>query len=584
MNAAGEPFTDRLPVADGARSWRELTRACRGHHLVLITAGLLGLLSAAFGLITPAVVGRLVDLIETGSASMCTVVVASTIMVVASIASVVGTALTTVLAARVYQSVLADLRERLAATALAVPQRSVERAGTGDLISRTSDDVTEIADAAPQVVPAFTRSTFTVLVTFAGMAALDWRYAAALAGVLPVYALTLRWYLATAPRIYHSERAAMSGRAQQILESVRGFETVLGFGLAERRHRAVLNSSWTVVAHSLRARTVQNMFFGRLNLAEYLGLSAILATGFLLIHTGYSTVGAATTAALLFLRLFGPINQLLFVVDVLQSVLASLNRMVGVLTLQAPVQGTAPAGARSAQNVAEEVRLDGITFAYNGDRPVLAHIELTIAAGERVAIVGASGAGKSTLAGIVAGLHDPQTGTVFRPRDIAVITQESHVFAGTLRDNLTLAAPGAPDGDLMAALEATGASALLERLPHGLDSRIGLAGHMLSAAQAQQIALARVVLADPQLAILDEATAEAGSAQAEALDRAVEAVLHGRTGLIIAHRLPQAAACDRIVVLDGGRIVQEGTHAVLLATDGVYSRLWESWVRLRPTA
>lgn len=414
-------------------------------------------------------------------------------------------------------------------------------------------------------------AAFTIAVTLVGVTVLDPWYGLALTVILPVYVVTLRWYLRAGPRVYLAERAVMSGRAQQLLESQRGYATVLGFGLAERRHEQVLRASWAVAVHTLRTRTVQNMFFGRLNLAEYLGMAGILVAGFVLISNGLSTVGAATTAMLLFLRLFGPINQLLLVVDVLQSVLASLSRMVGVVTM--PAAGRETEGRPDVPGV----RLDAVRFSYDGMRPALDGVDVTIPAGQRVAIVGASGAGKTTLAGVVAGIHEPDDGRVSRPRRTAVVTQELHVFSGTLRDNLTLATPGVGDDDILAALRATGAETVVEVLPDGLDTRVGATGHPLTGAQTQQLALARLVLVDPDLAILDEATAEAGSSHAGLLDSAAHAALRGRTGIVIAHRLSQARTCDRILVMDRGRIIEDGTHAGLVAAGGVYAGLWAAW-------
>ncbi len=209
--------------------------------------------------------------------------------------------------------------------------------------------------------------------------------------------------------------------------------------------------------------------------------------------------------------------------------------------------------------------------------PVLEDITLDIPAGEHLAVVGASGAGKTTLAAVIAGIHPPDTGTVERPTRTALITQEVHVFAGTLRDNLTLSAPEASDEQVCAALDATGAAGLLDILPDGLDTLVGGGGHALTDAQAQQIALARVVLADPELAIFDEATAEAGSTDSGLLDRAAEAALRGRTGIVIAHRLSQAATCDRIVVMERGHITETGRHDELLAAAGRYAGLWAVW-------
>ncbi|MCR1782571.1 ABC transporter ATP-binding protein/permease [Nocardioides carbamazepini] len=561
-----------LPIASGPETAREVWRLTHGHRLQLAATGVLGIVSTGVDLITPAAIGFLVDRVQAGTADLTTVLTVTVAMALSAVLGATGTAVTIVLATRAYHAILATLRERLVGRALTLPQHLVERAGTGDLISRSSDDVTAVADAAPAVIPVLTVTVFTIVVSLGGLAAVEWPYAAAFAVVLPVYALAMRWYLRTGPRVYRAERAAMSARAQQILESQRGYATVLGFGLAERRHRAVMTDSWGVAVQSLRARAVQSMLNGRLNLGEFLSLTAVLVVGFVLIDHGASSVGGATTAMLLVLRLLGPVNQLLFVIDTLQSALASLSRMIGVVTIpQDAGEPKAPTGAGSA------VRLREVTFRYDGGPRVLDDITLDLPAGQHVAVVGASGAGKSTLAAVIAGIHPPGAGTVARPGHVAVITQEVHVFAGTVRDNLTLAAPEATDREIRAALDATGAVGLLDLTPGGLDTVVGMGGHPLTDAQAQQLALARVLLADPDLAILDEATAEAGSAHAEQLDRAVLAVLAGRSGLVIAHRLSQAAVCDRIIVLEHGRITETGTHAGLVAAGGGYAGLWSVW-------
>ncbi|WP_327398112.1 ABC transporter ATP-binding protein [Streptomyces phaeochromogenes] len=573
--AASDAGLPGLPVASGRETVREVWRLSHGYRLRLAATGVLGIVSTGVDLIVPVAIGFLVGRVQAGTADLATVLTVTVVMALSAVLGAAGTALTIVLATRVYHSILAALREELVSRAMTLPQHLVERAGTGDLISRSSDDVTAVADAAPAVIPVLTVTAFTIVVSLGGLAALEWPYAAAFAAVLPVYVLAVRWYLRIGLGVYRAERTAMSARAQQILESQRGYATVIGFGLAEQRHRAVMTDSWRVARQSLRARTVLSMLNARLNLGECLSLAAVLVVGFVLIDHNASTVGGATTAMLLVLRLLGPVNQLLLVIDTLQSALASLSRMIGVVTIPiSPSDGPAQAASTA-------VRLDEVSFRYGQGPRVLDDITLDIPSGQRVAVVGVSGAGKTTLAGVVAGIHLPEAGRVTRPSRTAMITQEVHVFAGTLRDNLTLAAPGATDRDLRAALEATGAASVLDVLPDRLDTLVGVGGHSLTDAQAQQLALARLLLADADLVILDEATAEAGSAYAGQLDRAADAVLAGRTAVVVAHRLSQAATCDRIMVMERGRIIETGTHGELVDAGGVYAGLWTAWEAAR---
>ncbi|WTW98391.1 ABC transporter ATP-binding protein/permease [Streptomycetaceae bacterium NBC_01309] len=573
--AASDAGPPGLPIASGRETVREVWRLSRGYRLRLAATGVLGIVSTAVDLIVVVAIGLLVDRVQAGTADLATVLTVTAVMALSAVLGAAGTALTIVLATRVCHSILAALREQLVSRAMTLPQHLVERVGTGDLISRSSDDVTAVADAAPAVIPVLTVTAFTIVVSLGGLAALEWPYAAAFAVVLPVYALAVRWYLRIGLGVYRAERTAMSARTQQILESQRGYATVLGFGLAEQRHRAVMTDSWRVAGQSLRARTVLSMLNARLNLGECLSLAAVLVVGFVLIDHNASTVGGATTAMLLVLRLLGPVNQLLLVIDTLQSALASLSRMIGVVTI--PFSSSdVPAQAASTA-----VRLDKVSFRYGEGPRVLDGITLDISSGQRVAVVGVSGAGKTTLAGVVAGTHLPEAGRVTRPSRTAMITQEVHVFAGTLRDNLTLAAPGATDRDLRTALDATGAASILDVLPDRLDTLLGVGGHPLTDAQAQQLALARLLLTDADLVILDEATAEAGSTYAGQLDRAADAVLAGRTAVVVAHRLSQAATCDRIMVMERGRVIETGTHEELVDAGGVYAGLWTAWEAAR---
>jgi ATP-binding cassette, subfamily C, bacterial len=375
---------------------------------------------------------------------------------------------------------------------------------------------------------------------------------------------------------------------QSLLESVGGARTVRAFRLAGGHLETLRRRSLDAVDLTLQGVVLQTRFFARLNLAEYLGLSAVLATGWVLVREDATTIGGATAAALYFHSLFGPVNVALFLVDRTQAALASLARLVGVAELAAPAApattGAAPVPADGA------VTAHGVTHAYRTGHDVLRDVDLDVPAGGRIALVGGSGAGKTTLARIVAGVQPATRGTVrlggvevgdlpagVLRREVALLTQEVHVFAGPLAADLRLAAPAATDDELRAALDTVGATAWVDALPDGLATVVGDGGHRLTVAQAQQLALARLVLTNPRVAVLDEATADAGSAGARVLEAAADRALAGRTGIVVAHRLTQAARADLVVVLDAGLVVEQGTHEELVAAGGRYARLWAAW-------
>lgn len=534
--------------------------------------------ASAFALVLPATLGRLVDIAQTGSdpeAAIIAVAWAAASIGGAVIIGAAASALGFFGVSRIVEPVLARLREQVVSATLTLPQRVVDRVGGGDLVARATDDVALAADTLPGTIPIVARSGFAIVLTLIGLAVLDPWFLLIVVIVAPIHVYAVRRYLREAPPVYAAERAASAQRGHYLLDGLRGASTVRAFGLEAWQLSRIGAASWSAVRSQMRARAIQNGFFSRLNAAEFAGMAGILVIGFVRMGDGSVSAGAVTVATLFFLALFGPIGELLFVIDDVQLALAALGRSVGVLVIDGDPD--------PRQTIDHGVSLRDVHFAYR-EREVIRGVDLEIAPGERIALVGASGAGKSTVAALVHGSLPASSGTVAvsgAATRAVLVSQEMHVFSGSVRDNLTLVAPDATDAQLHAALEAVGAAHVVDALPQGLDTEVGAGGATVPAADAQLLALARALLAEPGLVILDEPTAEAGSSSAAVLDRATARVLEGRSALVIAHRLDQAQAADRIIVMREGEIVESGAHAALVDADGEYARLWDAWSRGR---
>jgi ATP-binding cassette subfamily C protein len=573
-----------LPTAEPGRVRAVVAALLRERRWLAVAAFGVLVAATAAGLLTAPLLGHVVDLVadKRPPSALNTPVV---LLVVIAVVQGVLTAYGVSLVARLGEGMLAELRERFVERALRLPLDRVERAGSGDLTARVTADVSIVAEAVRRALPQLARSGLAIGLTLVGLAVLDWRFFVAAVLAVPIQVHTVRWYVGRAIPLYARQRVAVGAQQQQLLDTVGGAATVRAFRLGDRHVALVAARSEETVSLALRAIRLMTRFYGRLNVAEYVGLSAVLVVGFLLVRADAVTIGTATAAALYFHNLFTPINIALALADDAQVAAAGLARLVGVADLPA---SPAPAVSTSVDG---SVKAAGLGHSYVAGHLVLRGVDLDLAPGERVALVGASGAGKSTVAKLVAGVHHPTSGTVTigglpvdehaTGRTVALVTQEVHVFAGRLDDDLRLARPAASLEELRAALDTVGALEWAEALPDGLATVVGEGGHKLTATQAQQLALARLLLADPPVAVLDEATAEAGSAGARVLEEAAARALSGRTALVVAHRLTQAATADRVIVLDAGRVVEAGPHETLLAAGGPYATLWQAWSATR---
>lgn len=589
MTSPATSASATLPVASGRTVARHLWAHLRGRGLHL--AGILGLflLEAATAIVFPLVIGWFVDTVLDGGLSGEGIppafVLQAGLLVAAALAAGLLAWAGAVSLARLAETVIAELREAFVDAALRLPRARIEAAGTGDVVTRAGDDIAQISETLPEVLPRIAVSVFTLVLVGASLLSLDLRYLAVIALTLPFHAHTLRWYLRTAPPVYAAGRRAESRRGAEVLATLTQLPTVTAHRLELRQLRRTEAATWQTVRWSMRSRIVQNRLFGRLNLIEALGLGAVLA----LAVTSPGSPGAVTAATILYLRAMGPLAGLLMVMDDLQAALASLGRVIGIgesPSAGTPGRGGSPAGTPPSTGRPEIapspsdslVALEGVGFSYDGRAPVLEGVDLHLREGERVAVVGETGSGKSTLAALIAGVHRAGAGQVHRGvREERIMTaaQESHLFDGSVRANLTLAAPDASDEQLRAALDRLGGAELLDELPDGLDTAVGPGGHPLGPAAVQHLALCRLDLADPALIVLDEATAHGDGDRG--LDVAASALVRDRSALVIAHRLSQAVECDRILVMESGRIVESGTPEELIAAGGAFARLWEAW-------
>jgi len=570
-----------LPVASSRQMKRALRDLAQRRRGPLATTTVLFWLAAGCGAVGPWLLGLIIDRAPGGTA--LTVGVLGGAMAAALLAQAVFLYFATRGALRTGEQTFAELREGFVDSVVRLPLARVEAAGVGDLLTRTTRDVQNVSDAVQFGIPQLSVAAATIVATVVASVLVDPLVTIAMVSGVPPLVLAARWYLRRSGVAYSVQATSYSAMNDVTANNAEGVRTIDTLSLADIRTQAAHAAIRGVFFAAVRTANLQTVLLPVMTFAFAIPVIAILLWGGWLVGRDLSTPGSVAAVTLYAVQLATPSEQLIQWIDRLQSSIVSFGRLLGVREV-APGPTAVVAASRD-----QTIELRAVTFAYRPDQLALRDISLTVRPGERLAIVGPSGSGKSTLARVLSGTYVPLSGTATmggvslsgrigsqQRRDVALLTQESHVFYGSISENLRLGRPDADDDTLRRALDVVGAD-WVTTLPDGLATRVGAGGLVLTPAQAQHIALARLVAMDPQSVVLDEATSMLDPQLARSLEQSLSAALRGRTVIAVAHRLHTAHDADRIAVMVGGSLVELGSHADLLDRDGHYAHLWQAW-------
>ena len=490
---------------------------------------------------------------------------------------------------RIGQRVLLELRRRLFRHFQSLDVAFHDRYTSGRVVSRSTNDIEAIQEMLETGLDSLVTAVLTLIGTAILLVVLDFRLGLMCLAVFPVLVALVWWFSTESAKTYRTVRERAALLIVQFVETMTGIKAVQAYRREPRNQEIFEEVSDGYREVNERTFRLLAIFMPAVKLVGNLATGAVLLYGGYRVLHGQMTVGTLA-AFLLYLRMFfEPMQEISQFFNSFQSASSALEKMAGVLAVEPRIAD--PAEPVRVDSVRGEIALQNVCFGYLPDHPVLSGMTLAVPAGQTIALVGTTGAGKTTVAKLIARFYDPDSGSVTLDgidlrsfdqvdlrRHVVMVTQENFLFSGTVADNIRFGRPDATDAEVAAAAAAVGAQDFIDALPDGYDTDVAKRGGRLSAGQRQLVAFARAFLADPDVLILDEATSSLDIPSERLVQRALRTVLAQRTALIIAHRLSTVAIADRVLVLEHGRIVEDGRPGDLIGADGRYAALHRAWI------